>query len=327
MPSILLCDRAVHTDWLCRDTGLPEGVIHGREPGWPAMLRPCTPYVLGETLALRDHAILSDLAPHTVANNLTRIGAAHGGDTTLALADMLDDLRSLRPSVTQYATATADVAVARIGRFSQAVQASQQAIVDYHRATRSGHGREAARQALVQANENLNQRFRVELQAARSRMSARYRALSSQDARLAELVRHTRKVTRLDIASRVESGQLARLGRAAKYLGNGLTALDFGSRAQDIRDEYLAGGDWTRKLFIESSSFAASAGVGLGVVAAGNWLLGALLVATPAGWVLIVGGLGIATAAATTSLLSDRHARELADSTYERILAWMRQMP
>ena len=325
MPSILLCDRAVHTDWLCRDTGLPEGVIHGREPGWPAMLRPCTPYVLGETLALRDHAILSDLAPHTVANNLTRIGAAHGGDTTLALADMLDDLRSLRPSVTQYATATADVAVARIGRFSQAVQVSQQAIVDYHRATRSGHGREAARQALVQANENLNQRFRVELQAARSRMSARYRALSSQDARLAELVRHTRKVTRLDIASRVESGQLARLGRAAKYLGNGLTALDFGSRAQDIRDEYLAGGDWTRKLFIESSSFAASAGVGLIAADLGAAALGVALAATPAGWVLIVGGLVTASFAAGASGLADRAMRDMAAPAYEGLVRWLQE--
>ena len=323
MPSILLCDRAVYTDWLCRDTGLPEGVIHGREPGFPNMLRPCTPYVLAQGLGLRDHAILGDLAPPTVAGNLTRLCTAHGGDTTLALADMLDDLRRLRPSVTQYVAATADVTGARIERFAQAVRASQQAILDYHRATRSGSGRDAAREALVRANENLNQRFRVELRAARSRMSARYRALSSQDQRLAELVRHTRKVVRLDMASRVESSKLARLGSAAKYLGNGLTALAFGSRAQDIHAEYLAGGDWTRKLFIESSSFAASAWVGMVMADVGATALGAVVVATPAGWALIVAGLAAAAAVTSATALTDAGAHTALDAIYDSVTHFM----
>ena len=43
------------------------------------------------------------------------------------------------------------------------------------------------------ANGSLKQHSRVELQAARRRMSVRYRALSSGDQRLAELVRYTRK--------------------------------------------------------------------------------------------------------------------------------------
>ncbi|MGI9282558.1 MAG: hypothetical protein ACR2PX_23430 [Endozoicomonas sp.] len=62
---------------------------------------------------------------------------------------------------------------------------------------------------------------------------------------------------------------------------------------------------WERELFIESLSFAASAGMGIAAAKAGAAALGFLVVATPVGWVgLIVGGLTVAAggAIATTTM-------------------------
>ena len=44
-------------------------------------------------------------------------------------------------------------------------------------------------------------------------------------------------------------------------------------------------GNWEREMFIESSSFAASAATGIGVVNAGGAALMLLMVATPVGWI------------------------------------------
>ena len=59
-----------------------------------------------------------------------------------------------------------------------------------------------------------------------------------------------------------------------------------------MHTEYKAGGNWERELFVESSSFAASAITGAAVVKTG---LAFLTVATPVGWMgLVVAGAAIA---------------------------------
>ena len=77
-------------------------------------------------------------------------------------------------------------------------------------------------------------------------------------------------------------------------------------------------------MFIESSSFAFSAGAGLAVVSVGAAIakasLAALVAATPAGWVLIVVGIGVAVAAAGTSIWLDKTIKENAGSWYDFIM-------
>lgn len=323
MPRVLLTDTPLFVDAVRRDTGLPEGVIHGRERGQPKFLRPCTPYALGEALSADDDAILADLAPHAVAGTITRLCRDCGGGQTLALAEAVDRLQSSGPSVLNYVEAAADVAKTRIGRFSSAIELSQQAILDYHQAVRSNGPRGPARDALRRINQQLSQRFRLELTIAHRQMSARYRTLSSADQRLADMVRHTRKVSKLDIASRFESGKLAKLGRNATHLGNGLVVVDFGSRLLDIKSEYDAGGDWGRKMFVESSSFAASLGAGWLATEASVGLLGAVVAATPVGWVLIVGGLAAAATVAVVSTSADDRVRESFGPLYDAIMRWL----
>ena len=144
------------------------------------------------------------------------------------------------------------------------------------------------------------------------------------------MVRHTRKVAKLDVASPVEATNLMRFARGARYLGNGVAAIDFGSRASDIYDEYKEGGDWGRKMFVESLSFATSAGIGeltafVGTAALEEGLAIALA-ATPAGWVILVGGLVVAGAAAAGSIYANSVAERNMGSIYDKIMGWMSRL-
>ena len=137
-------------------------------------------------------------------------------------------------------------------------------------------------------------------------------------------------MAKLDVASHVEASNLVRFARSAKYLGNGVAAIDFGSRARDIYDDYKEGGDWGRKMFVESSSFAGSMGAGYVLTGVGmdalDAALGVALAATPAGRVLIVGGLAVAGAAAAGSMYFDGVAERHAGSFYDRIMNWMSRL-
>ena len=66
---------------------------------------------------------------------------------------------------------------------------------------------------------------------------------------------------------------------------------------------------------MEGVGFAAGAATSAAVVYVGEFALTLALAATPAGWVLIVGGIGIAAAATLAALHADRVAQEQA-ATY-----------
>jgi hypothetical protein len=128
----------------------------------------------------------------------------------------------------------------------------------------------------------------------------------------------------------IEATNLMWVARGAKYLGNGVAAIDFGSRASDIYDEYKEGGDWGRKMFVESSSFALSAATGDAVATAGMIALedglAIALAATPAGWVILVGGLVVVGVAAAGSIYANDIAQGHAGSFYDRIMSWMSRL-
>ena len=116
-----------------------------------------------------------------------------------------------------------------------------------------------------------------------------------------------------------------------RFLGNGLAAIDFGSRIGNISNEYRAGGNWEREMFKESSSFAVSAyvggiavagGVALGKAAIGS-ALGVLVLATPFGWAaLLIGGAAIAAGAFTASY----HANKITKAGSGGIYDWIMSM-
>jgi hypothetical protein len=148
--------------------------------------------------------------------------------------------------------------------------------------------------------------------------------------RAIELAQKSRRIAKLRVVDEVEATRLVRFGRYGRYLGNGLAVIDFGSRVSHVHDIYKARGDWYREMFVESFSFAASAGFGEAVALGGSAIaaeaLGALVAATPAGWVLFVVGLGVAAAAAGTSILADKIVKKRGGHWYDSITKWMNSL-
>ena len=120
------------------------------------------------------------------------------------------------------------------------------------------------------------------------------------------------------LSSRVEADKLVHFTRYAKFLGNGLTLIDFTSRIWNVHNSYQTGENWERELFIESSSFALGALAGSSIAKAG---LGILFIATPAGWAgLIVGGLAVAGVSAAGALTTNHIVKNNAGNWYDGIL-------
>lgn len=74
-------------------------------------------------------------------------------------------------------------------------------------------------------------------------------------------------------------------------------------------------------MFIESSSFAASAITATAAVNVGGAALGFLMVATPIGWVgLIIGGVVVAGVAATASLTVNNIVKDDAGGIFDNLM-------
>ncbi|MCP4276553.1 MAG: hypothetical protein GY779_09405 [Gammaproteobacteria bacterium] len=74
-----------------------------------------------------------------------------------------------------------------------------------------------------------------------------------------------------------------------------------------MKNSYDADGEWERELFIESSSFAASAITGWAAVTF-------LVVATPVGWVALIAG------AAAASMIVNSYTKERSGFVYDKIM-------
>ncbi|WDE08290.1 hypothetical protein SG34_018355 [Thalassomonas viridans] len=97
--------------------------------------------------------------------------------------------------------------------------------------------------------------------------------------------------------------------------------MDFTSRIGNTR---IAGGNWHKQLFIESSGFAASAATGTLVLNTGSYALGLLMVATPMGWIgLVIGGALVVGAAAGTSIATNYAVTSYFDELYGTIMNWI----
>ena len=322
MASLIFTDTSIDARSLCRAMELPEELLQSRERGGGGVVMSHTPYLVGTDAGSMDHAIRARLAPYPVARPLTDICVALGSDTTLALAELTDELRDLD----DYALAGAGSALgtfsARMQRFAATVGDYEGSMGQYWKAARwrtAGGAQDMAlaRQRMQASGTRLAEGFRHELARAGSDLSLRQRGLLVQDGRTAIRVREARGVAHLEVRSVLEASRLSRMARTAGVLGKGLLAFDFFRRGSKVMAEYEAGGDWRREMSVEGAGYGLSVAASALVTLAGVRALGMLVLAVPGGWVLIVGGLGVVTAAAATGLLADRYGKLLGASGFD----------
>lgn len=322
MSEILLCDQPMRADFLSNSCEIDPDLIHGRGCSKPASLSAFTPYVLGQELSAFDSQIISTLSAPKVANNLTNLSLSFGGDNAIALAEMTKKLQEYNIGLMGASTS---VYANRLGGFAGAIKEYQDSLMAYRGVIKSNPASKAiAKQKAFKAFQNLQIRFKHELNAINAGVKARRGTPLSSAARATNIAQSSRNAARLNITSQAQAHNLVKFTQHAKLLGNGLAVIDFTSRVGSIHNEYKAGGEWERELFIESSSFAASAGAGIIAVNAGTAALTLLVAATPVGWVgLVVGGFVVAGTAAAASIGVNSYTKEKGGNTYDNIMKWL----
>ncbi|WP_200897977.1 hypothetical protein [Arsukibacterium sp. MJ3] len=218
--------------------------------------------------------------------------------------------------------ASTSVYAKRMGGFFGSVKNYQSALMEYSQAAKSKSPLKiAAKQKAKMTFDKMQNSFRHEVRVVTSQVkSSRGTPLTNFD-RGANIAKSSRNMAKLDIMTPVQADKIVKFTKHAKFLGDGIAVIDFGSRVGSIQNSYKAGGNWEREMFIESSSFALSAVTGTAVVNAGGAALMFLMVATPIGWVgLIVGGVAVAGTAAVASIGMNYAVKNNSGDWYDTIM-------
>jgi hypothetical protein len=137
-------------------------------------------------------------------------------------------------------------------------------------------------------------------------------------------VRETRKVSRLDVSSLRQAGNLGRLGKISKRIAPGLVALDLGRRMWHVREVRNAGGDWQREAFVESAGFAVSSSVGFALTRASVFATGVTAITTRLPSLTLVVGSGAVIVTSDTEDAADKSAKESAGWIYDKVAAFLK---
>lgn len=320
MAEILFCNRPISSTIVQEQHGISASDVTGYGCGTrQSSLQPYRPYLLGPNPSVLDQNLLSQLSSGPIAQNLTDMSLTFGEDNTLALADITAKLREYNIAM---AGASTSVYANRAEGFGLAVKKYQDALLAYRDAIKTNPAaRTVAKQKAFAAFQHLQSRFKHELAAVTAASKSRRGTPLSNPTRATNIARSSRSIAKLNVTSQVQASNLVKYGKYAKFLGNGLAVIDFGTRVGNIHNSYKSGGNWERDLFIESSSFVASAATGVAIVNAGGAALSFLVVATPLGWVgLIIGGIAVASIAAGASIWANDKATSKSGSLYDDIM-------
>jgi hypothetical protein len=318
MAEILLCRHPYSLDSLYNIHDMYSLRLKHKPRTGPPILRPYQPYLHSTRPSVIDENILATLDHHLPKKDITDMAFEFGEDNAIAITEIAVALRAYGAGATGAATS---IYSKRIQELGAAVKRYQDALLEYHDIVKSNSAAaSAAEQKAIDAFQKLQKNFGKEIKAITSGIRARRGLPLTNSSRALNIARSSRRIVKLQVFDQVQASRLVQFGKYGRFLGNGLAVIDFGSRVGNIHNSYKAGDNWYREMFIESTSFAASAGLG---VAAAN--VGALLLAlTPFGWIgLIVGGVIVAGAAATVSIKTDGYIKTNSGRWYDEIMKWL----
>ncbi|VAW85988.1 hypothetical protein MNBD_GAMMA18-131 [hydrothermal vent metagenome] len=276
---------------------------------------PHEPYTVGETTD-EEARILRALYCGS-PRNIHKLSAAAGQDNIVGISKAMTMLHDTTAAMVG---AAASVHTSRSNEFVRAVQYYQDTLLAYRDVMQgkgtAGATKASAGAAIRTAFGEMQKQFQHEL----SMTTSSQRALSLKGipltniTRAKNIARSSRSIEKLQLTSVIQAGAVGRFSKYGKALGNGLIVVDVASRIGNVQNEYKADGNWERELFIESSSFAASALAGTIAVKAGVTFF---MIATPVGWV------GLIVTAATASVVANYIAKEKSGDWYDNIMEWL----
>ncbi len=319
MTELLFCPKPQSQHVLRQSLGIKSESIVDRHGNTPSRFTAYKPYAITPKLTSEDIAILNRLSSMEASRKITNLANTLGPENAVAAADVTAKLFDYNIGLVGASTAVYGY---RVKDFGTAVQNYQAALLKYRDVMKSNGADKAAAKLKAQQAYNLMQsKFQHELNTVNSLSRARKGTPLSSNSRALNIARSSRTATKLHVTNTIQASNLIKFGKYANTVGNGLVLLDVGSRVGNIHNAYKADGNWERELFIESSSFAASATMGIVTAKAGVAALSFLMVATPVGWVgLIVAGTAIAATSAGTSMIINEKIKKKSGSWYDYIM-------
>ena len=135
-----------------------------------------------------------------------------------------------------------------------------------------------------------NSKFQAEINKYLNRIKNKKGTVYTNAERGIGQAKGSRTIKPIQFTSTAEFQSLRSFEWGANLLGKGLIAIDATSRIGDVHVDYLSGKDWQKRAAIEATGFGL--GTALGVWAGGQAVttgLGIAMLATPAGWLIIIG--------------------------------------
>ncbi len=286
--------------------------------GSGGVMWPYEPYTVGQTTQEEERIIRALYCGSP--RNIHKLSAAAGQGNIVGISEAMTMLHDTSAAALG---ATAAVHAARNNEFVRAVQHYQDTLLGYRNVMRgkgaAGATKSSAGAAVRTAFEEMQKKFQRELRMTTvSQKSLSLKGVPLTNiTRAKNIARSSRSIEKLQLTSVAQAGAVGQFSKYGKALGNGLIVVDVASRVGNVQKAYKADGDWERELFVESSSFAASAVTGAIAVRAGAAALMFVTVATPMGWV------GLIVTAATASMMANSFLQKNGGSWYDQIMEWV----
>lgn len=319
MPEILLSSTSSDARAALGQCNLTDNALYDRHCQSTNKVQAFTPYLIGKEPSLLDQTIVGELVAGDASRKLTEMNQCFGADQVNDLAEFREHgaalgIGSIGTSAGVYTDRTRD--------FVKAVERYQKALLGYRDAVKSGSRFQVAKRIEARrAFENLQTAFQSEMRVVKARSQARRGTPLTRAERGLNIARSSRHADKLYVANQAQAHNLVRFTRHAKVLGNGLAAIDFGSRIGKIHTSHLAGDNWHREMFVQSTSFTLGVLSGAAVVKGGLALLAAF---TPVGLVgLIAAGAAIAGSGAAAGFAGDLFTKARAGEWYDAIMDWL----
>lgn len=319
MSEIILCNRNYSASAFKSECGVGIELASSLTCPNPDMIKANKPYLLKNGHSAKSSASLAKLSNPAITQNLTSLALSFGGDNLIALSSISAKLQEFNVGLMGATTSTY---ANRMSGFVGSVKNYQSALLEYRQSVKGkSSSKVASKQKAKIAFDKMQNSFRHEVRAVTSQVKSSRGTPMTNFKRGADIARSSRGIAKLDLMNPVQANNIVKFTQHAKFLGNGLAVIDFGSRVGNIHNSYKSGSNWEREMFIESSSFATSAATGIGVVNAGAAALTFLVVATPVGWVgLIIGGLAVAGTAAAASIGMNNLIKNNAGNAYDALI-------
>ena len=139
-------------------------------------------------------------------------------------------------------------------------------------------------------SKDFNSKFQAEINKYVNRVKNKKGTVYTNAQRGIDIAKSGRTIKPIQFTSTTAFQNLRSFETGANFLGKSLIMLDAGVRAGDVHVDYLSGKNWQKRAAVEMTGFgfgtAAGLATGAAVVEAG---LGIALLATPVGWVIIIG--------------------------------------